>query len=359
MFAHRLLRARGCRSIFPGMRAFLVRKVLSLPPRWLLAMSGGKPVTIAGRTLDPRVQFLAAQAKARPGLNTMEVSAARKASADGLALLDAKPREGVEIEDREIPGPEEKQKLRVRIYRPQKAERLAPVMVYFHMGGVVIGDLETCHHFCSLMTAEAGCIAVSVDYRLAPEHKFPAAVDDALAAFRWVRDNARALGGNVERVAVGGDSAGGMLAAVVSQELARVGERGPVLQMLIYPAVDWTASGGSMDEYAQAFPLNTPMMTWFRDHYLNSLDEVRDVRVSPALAPDLLGLPPALIFTAGHDPLVDQGRDYATALKSQNVPVMYRCFDELPHGFTAMSGAVPSAAKANLDIAHELRRTLG
>lgn len=359
MFRCRPLRRSPHASILGGMRAFLVRQVLSLPPRWLLALSGGKPLTIAGRTLDPRVQFLAAQAKSRPGLHTMDVAAARKASADGLRLLDAVPRDGVEIEDRDIPGPDEGQKLRVRIYRPSKPERLTPVLVYFHMGGVVIGDLETCHHFCSLMTAETGCMTVSVDYRLAPERKYPAAVDDAVTAFRWVRDNARALGGNVERVAIGGDSAGGMLAAVVSQEMDRIGERGPVLQVLIYPAVNWTAAGGSMDEYAEAFPLNTPMMTWFRNHYLNTESEAHDVRVSPGLETNLGGLPPALIFTAGHDPLVDQGRDYATALKTQNVPVMYRCFDELPHGFTAMSGAVPAAAAANLEIAREIGRTLG
>jgi acetyl esterase/lipase len=289
----------------------------------------------------------------------MDVAAAREASADGLKLLDAPARQGVEIEDREIPGPEEKKKLRIRIYRPVKPERLTPVLVYFHMGGVVIGDLETCHHFCSLMTAEAGCMTISVDYRLAPEHKFPAAVDDAVTAFRWARDNARALGGNVERVAACGDSAGGMLAAVVAQEMLRVGERGPVLQVLIYPALNWTAAGGSMDDYADAFPLNTPMMTWFRNHYLNAEAEAADVRVSPGLETNLAGLPPALIFTAGHDPLVDQGRDYATALKSQNVPAMYRCFNELPHGFTAMSGAIPAAAAANLEIAQEVRRILG
>jgi acetyl esterase/lipase len=359
MFARRPLRMRRRRRILRPMRSFLVRQVLSLPPRWLVALSGGKPVTIAGRTLDPRVQFMAAQAKSRPGLHTMDVAAARKASADGLRLLDAPAHDGVEIEDREIPGSSERQKLRVRIYRPVKPERLTPVLVYFHMGGVVIGDLETCHHFSSLMTAETGCLTVSVDYRLAPEHKFPAAVDDAVTAFRWARDNARSLGGNVERVAIGGDSAGGMLAAVVSQEMLRVRERGPVLQVLIYPAVNWTAAGGSMEDYAEAFPLNTPMMTWFRNHYLNSESEATDVRVSPGLARDLHGLPPALIFTAGHDPLVDQGRDYATALKTQNVPVLYRCFDPLPHGFTAMSGAIPAAAAANLEIAQEIRRTLG
>jgi acetyl esterase/lipase len=342
-----------------SMRGFLVRSVLSLPPRWLIAMAGGKPLTIAGRTLDPRVQFLAAQAKSRPGLHTMDVAAARKASDDGLALLDAPVREDVAIEDRAIPGADAGQEIRMRTYRPLRPDGLRPVLVYFHMGGGVIGGLETCHHFCSLMAAEAGCLTVNVDYRLAPEHKFPAAVHDAAAAFRWARDNIRDLGGNPERVAAGGDSAGGMLAAVVAQEMARRGERGPVLQLLIYPAVDWTAAGGSMQEYAEAFPLNAPMMTWFRGHYLNDDGEAADVRVSPALEKDLERLAPALIFTAGHDPLVDQGRDYATALKTQNVPALYRCFDALPHGFTAMSGAIPAAAEANLDIARELKRALG
>jgi acetyl esterase/lipase len=341
------------------MRAFLVRQVLSLPNRWLIAMAGGKPLTIAGRTLDPRVQFLAAQAKGRPGLNTMDVAVARKASDDGLALLDAPPREGVEIQARTIPGAEPGQTLRIRTYQPKRADGLRPVLVYFHMGGGVIGGLDTCHYFCSVMAAEAGCLTVNVDYRLAPEHKFPAAVHDAIAAFRWARDHIRDLGGNPERVAVGGDSAGGMLAAVVAQEMDRLRERGPVLQLLIYPAVDWTATSGSMQEYAEAFPLNSAMMSWFRGHYLNADADAADVRVSPGLETELERLPPALVFTAGHDPLVDQGRDYASALKTQGVPVLYRCFDTLPHGFTAMSGAIPAAAEANLDIARELARTLG
>jgi acetyl esterase len=341
------------------MRGFLVRTVLSLPPRWLIAMAGGQPLTIAGRTLDPRVQFLAGQAKGRPGMHTLEVAAARKASDDGLMLLDAPAREDVEIENRTIPGAQAGETLRIRTYRPKRRDGLLPVLVYFHMGGGVIGGLDTCHHFCSLMAAEAGCLTVNVDYRLAPEHKFPAAVHDAVAAFRWARDDIRDLGGNPERIAIGGDSAGGMLAAVVAQEMDRARERGPVLQLLIYPAVDWNAAGGSMHDYADAFPLNTPMMTWFRGHYLNNDDEATDVRVSPALEKDLERLPPALIFTAGHDPLVDQGRDYATALKTQGVPVLYRCMDSLPHGFTAMSGAIPAAARANLDIARELARALG
>ena len=150
-----------------------------------------------------------------------------------------------------------------------------------------------------------------------------------------------------------------LLAAVVAQECRKMQERAPVLQLLIYPAVDWTATGGSMEAYANAWPLSAEMMSWFRDHYLRTPDDAKDLRVSPGLSPDLKGLPPALIYTAGHDPLVDQGRDYAEALKQQNVPVLYRCFDSLSHGFTAMAGAVPAARTALLDIAADLQRTLG
>lgn len=341
------------------MRAFLVRQVLSLPARWLVSMSGGKPVTIEGRTLDPRAQFLAAQARTRPSLHTMTVAAARKAASDGFAMLDRPASQNVAIENLQIPGPEEGQKIPARTYRPIRPERPPPVLVYYHQGGGVIGDLETCHSFCALMAQVAGCLVLSVDYRLAPEHKFPAAVDDAIMAYRWARDNARALGANSERIAVGGDSAGGMLAAVVCQEMRRVQERMPVLQLLIYPAVNWTATTGSMEAYRDAYPLNAPVMQWFAGHYLQNEAQAADVRVSPALEPDLSDLPPALVFTAGHDPLVDQARDYASALKTQGVPAMYRCFDSLPHGFTAFSGALPAAAQANDEIARELRRTLG
>jgi acetyl esterase/lipase len=341
------------------MRSLLVRTVLSLPERWLVSMAGGAPVSIEGRTLDPRVQFLAAQAKKGPKLKDMQPQEARKASAEAFALLDASALPGVEIEDRQIPGHGPDRAIPVRLYRPLAPNRLTPVLVYLHMGGGVIGDLETCHHFCSLLALEAGCLVVSVDYRLAPEHKFPAALDDALTAFRWSVANARGLGGNAARIAIGGDSAGGMLAAVVSQEMRRQNERAPVLQLLIYPAVDWTAKSGSMEAFADSFPLNREMMDWFAAHYLQSPEQASDVRVSPALEPDLKGLPPALIYTAGHDPLADQGRDYAEALKSQGVPVLYRCFDSLPHAFTAMAGAVPAARASLVDIARDLRRTLG
>ncbi len=340
------------------MQKLFVRSLLSLPGRWLVAASGGKPVTIEGRTLDPRLQFLAAMAKRQPGLEMMAPADARKAAAAGLAMLDGEPAHDIDIANIEIPA--DGRTISARTYKPRLPNRLVPTLVYFHMGGCVIGDLETCHVFCSEIAFRAGCLVVSVDYRLAPEHKFPAAVEDALAAFRWVRDNAKTLGGNPNRVAIGGDSAGGYLSAVVSQEMKRANEKPPVLQLLIYPAVDWLSDTASMTAFGQSYPLTAPVMDYFRKLYFGDPErEIPDLRASPGRAQDLSGLPPAFVYTAGHDPLVDQGRDYAEALKIAGVPVIYRCYEHLAHGFTAMSGAIPAAKTALAEIIEDLRRTIG
>lgn len=339
------------------MQKLFVRSLLSLPGRWLVAASGGKPVVIEGRTLDPRLQFLAAMAKRQPGLETMTPADARKAAASGLAMLDGEAAHDIDIADIEIPA--DGRAISARTYKPRLPNRLVPTLVYFHMGGCVIGDLETCHVFCSQIAYRAGCLVVSVDYRLAPEHKYPAAVEDALVAFRWVRDNAKQLGGNPNRVAIGGDSAGGYLSAVVSQEMKRANEKPPVLQLLIYPAVDWLSDTASMTSFGQSYPLTAPVMDFFRKQYFENPDEeIPDLKASPGRCTDLSGLPPAFVYTAGHDPLVDQGRDYAEALKIAGVPSIYRCYDHLAHGFTAMSGAIPAAKAALHEIIEDLRRTI-
>lgn len=340
------------------MRRALVRTLLRLPSSWLVALSGGVPVTIQGRTLDPRLQFLGAMASRQPSLATLDPAAARVAAAEGLALLDGEAARDIEIDPLSISV--DGRTIRARTYKPRLPNRLVPTLVYFHMGGCVIGDLETCHVFCSQIALRAGCLVVSIDYRLAPEHKYPAAVDDALAAFRWVRENARSLGGNPNIVAVGGDSAGGGLSAMIAQELKRANEKPPVLQLLIYPAVDWLSQTASMKAFGESYPLTTPVMDYFRNHYFTTPEtEAKEMKASPGLCTDLSGLPPALIYTAGHDPLVDQGRDYAEALKIAGVPVLYRCFDHLSHAFTAMSGAVPAARSAIFEIIADLRRAIG
>lgn len=341
------------------MKKLLVRLLLSLPGRWLVSMSGGKALTIEGRVLDPRLQFLSFMGKKQPSMETLDPVQARLAAAQGLAMLDARPAHDVDIADIELPVSAQRS-IRARTYRPRLPNRLVPTLVYFHMGGCVIGDLETCHSFCSQIALRSGCLVVSVDYRLAPEHKFPAAVDDALASFRWVRDNAKTIGGNPNIVAVGGDSAGGYLSAVIAQEMKRLGERPPVLQLLIYPAVDWQSQTASMTLFGDAYPLTSPIMNYFRTLYFTDADkEAKDLRASPGLNNDLSGLPPALIYTAGFDPLVDQGRDYAEALKVAGVPVIYRCYEHLSHAFTAMGGAVPAARLAIFEIIADLRRAIG
>lgn len=341
------------------MRKFLVRTLLSLPRSWLVVASGGKPISIEGRTLDPRIQFLSAMAKRQPSLATLTPEQARKAAAEGLALLDGEAARDIEIESMMLPIVEGRN-VAARTYKPRLPNRLVPTLVYFHMGGCVIGDLETCHVFCSQIALRAGCLVVSVDYRLAPEHKFPAAVEDAIATFRWVRENARSLGGNPNIVAVGGDSAGGYLSAVIAQEMRRSNEKPPVLQLLIYPAVEWLSETASMTAFGASYPLTSEVMDYFRKQYFTNVEvEAKDLKASPGLCSDLSGLPPALIYTAGHDPLVDQGRDYAEALKVAGVPVLYRCFDHLSHAFTAMSGAVPAAKAAIFEIIGDLRRAIG
>lgn len=342
------------------MRKVLVRTILSLPRNALVALAGRKPLVIEGRTLDARLQFLSAMAKRQPSLASLSPADARAAAREGLGLLDGTPAHDIETADILLPGGAAGQQISARTYKPRLPNRLVPTLVYFHMGGCVIGGLETCHVFCSMMAQRANCLVVSVDYRLAPEHKFPAAVEDALTAFRSVREHARSLGGNPNLIAVGGDSAGGYLAAVISQEMKRTGEKPPKLQLLIYPVVDWLSDTASMKAFGEAYPLTTPIMDYFRNHYFSKPEEeALDLKASPGREKDLSGLPPAFIYTAGHDPLVDQGRDYAEALKMAGVPVIYRCYDQLSHAFTAMSGAIPAARKALIEITDDLRRAIG
>ena len=163
-----------------------------------------------------------------------------------------------------------------------------------------------------------------------------------------------------DQIVLAGDSAGGYLSTVVAQEMKRLGEKPPVLQLLIYPAVDWLSQTASMTSFADAYPLTAPIMNYFRSAYFTDVDkEAVDLRASPGLNKDLSGLPPALIYTAGFDPLVDQGRDYAEALKIAGVPVLYRCYEHLSHAFTAMGGAVPAAQAAIYEIIADLRRAIG
>lgn len=339
-----------------AIQKFILQRLLSLPTPILRGLSGGGVVYQGGRTLDPRVQFLANAARRSPGLSVLSPPDARAASAAGMAMLKAPLEKGVKTEPLAVEGPGGP--IPCRVYRPALQNSTAPVLVYAHFGGGVIGDLETSDAFCSILAKIARCAVISVDYRLAPEHRFPSGLDDMLAVYRWARDNGPRFGAPEGQVAIGGDSMGGNFSAIIAQEMKRAGEPQPTYQLLIYPAVDVASETQSMTTYAETYPLSRALMEWFMGHYLSPDTDPADPRVSPIKSDDLSGLAPAIVITAGFDPLVDQGEAYAKRLRDAKVPVAYRCYDALPHGFTAFTGAVPRADCACREIAGLVRETI-
>ncbi len=336
-----------------GFQKFTLNVLLSLPTPILRALSGGGVVFQGGRTLDPRFQYLANAARAQQAQSPMTPEMLRAATAQGLSLVAGGDEPGVRAEALSIDGPNGP--IPLRAYQGQRQDPNAPVLVFAHFGGGVIGDLETSDAFCQIITRLARCPVVSVDYRLAPEHRFPSGLEDVAAAYRWARDNAARFGAPIGKAAIGGDSMGGNFAAVIAQDLKRIGEPQPVLQLLIYPAVDLASETQSMSTYAGAYPLSRTLMEWFASQYLGPDDDPKTPRASPLCADNLAGLAPAIIVTAGFDPLVDQGEAYAKRLRDAGVPVVYRCYDALAHGFTAYTGAAPAADIACREIAGLVR----
>ncbi len=245
----------------------------------------------------------------------------------------------------------------LRLYRPAGAGP-HPVLVYFHGGGWTIGDLDTHDVLCRQLCIGAGIGVVSVDYRLAPEHRFPAAVDDAVAATRWVQAQAGALGLDAQRLAVGGDSAGGNLAAVVCLALRDAGAPMPAFQLLVYPATDMRAGAPSHASNGEGYLLTRDSVAYYRGHYVPDTASWSDWRASPLLAPDLSKLPPALVLTAGYDPLRDEGRQYADALSEAGNRVQFVCFERQIHGFITMGRVLDEARTAVALCAAALREAL-
>ncbi len=253
------------------------------------------------------------------------------------------------VEDREIAG------VAVRIYRPSTATGV-PVLVYLHGGGWVIGNLDSHDGVARELASQTGIVVVSVDYRLAPEHKFPAAVDDAVAVTRWVLDHAAEVGGDPTRVAIGGDSAGGNLSAVVTHEL-----RGRLaFQLLVYPAVDLGMSSPSIEENGEGYLLTKASMEWFIGHYIGGTTaDPADARLSPLANTEWTGLPPALVITAEFDPLRDEGEAYAAKLSAEGVATTLHRYDGQIHGFFSMGALVPDGKAALAEAAAALRAALG
>lgn len=240
--------------------------------------------------------------------------------------------------------------LPARLYRPAADAELRPTLVFFHDGGWVLGDLDSHDILCRRLSLAGKCNVIAFDYRLAPESKFPAAVSDAIAAVKWVIENASALQLDPARIGVGGDSAGANLAAAATHQCRDEESHKIAFQLLIYPAVEMTCSHPSHRLDEVGLPVLGSTMLWFRDLYLSSVDEQRDWRASPLLARRFSGLPPAYVLTAGFDPLADEGAAYVSKLFDTGVPVLHRHFSGQIHGFMTIGAQFPTTEEALFNI---------
>jgi acetyl esterase len=316
-----------------------------------------RPIDLDGCRLDADVQFMLEllAASGRPPTETLPLAEARR-QMRALAVIAGGPHIDLpHVEDRNIAGPSGP--LAVRLYRPTLHGATAPALTFFHGGGGVIGDLDSHDALCRLLAAWGQCVVVSVDYRLAPEHPFPAAVDDALAAFYWVVEHAEHLRVDPRRVAVGGDSMGGCLAAVVAHAARDGGGPRPCFQLLIYPSTDRAGETRSRLLFANGFFLTESLLAWFVEHYTGGADPA-DPQISPLRATDFRELAPAFVATAGFDPLRDEGQAYAERLREAGVSSEHHCHTSLVHGYVQMGSAVEAATAAMADIAAALRRGL-
>ena len=303
--------------------------------------------------LDPQAQAFLAQLAAlgAPPLEQLPVDQVR-AIYRQLFGGSGQPEAVGNVAERTIPGPGGP--IPLRIYTPNGSGPF-PVLVHLHGGGWVVGDLAAYDPICRKLTNAAECAVVSVDYRLAPEHKFPAALDDCVAALKWVAANAHTFNGDATRIAVGGDSAGGALSAVVAQQARDDGGPRLCYQLLVYPVTDHGVDTASYRENADGYLLTKNLMAWFWEHYLRRESDGDTPKASPLRAPDLHGLPPALVITAEFDPLRDEGEAYAMRLRDAGVAVTLARYDGMIHGFFGLSGALAQGEHAVAEAAAGLR----
>lgn len=345
-----------------------LRIVCGLPPRFLRLLLGAPP-TIDGQQLAPDVHALLRIAEIFRGDNLSskgEVAEARENRRQEAGIVGHRPPIAMErVESLEIPGPAGP--IGARLYVPRRSSPATgdsaggplPLLVYFHGGGWTIGDLDTHDDPCRFLAAGSGAMLLAVDYRLAPEHPFPAAAEDSLAAYEWAVAGAVRLGADPARIAVGGDSAGANLAASICLTTReKTGVPAPVLQLLIYPVAETAGTAASRRTFADGFLLTRGDMEWFEERYLPPGVDRDDPRVAILDAPDLSGLPPAYVATAGFDPLRDEGEAFAARLRDEGARVALRRHPGLVHSFANLTAICPSARQAMAEAAGALRMAL-
>ena len=319
---------------------------------------------IDGYVLDPHLRLVMLAAESEPSIHTMDVDAARDTSSRGFAVMNAPRVEGIRVSPTIVPDPVHGD-LAARIYEPgngatASSGTLRRGVLFLHQGGLVIGDLDTCDTFCTQLAAGLDAVVLSLDYLLAPEHQFPTQNDNVDAAWDWFVDSAGYFGVDVDQLVVCGDSAGGLLAASLCQRLRDAGRPQPAVQALVYPLVDATAVGSSMDSCADAWPLTKDIVEYFLGHVIEGGFDNADPLWNPALRPEKAGVAPAVVVAAAFDVLRDQGIDFAQQLKEAGVLVISRVEETLPHSFLAMGGLSPEASagcdRVIADIANLLTR---
>ena len=334
-------------------RAVMTRRagplLARMSQRAQVGLSGRRRIVIDGQRLDPEVQLLlAAREHLQPPVwdDSMTVERGREITREETWVAAGKRPIAVGgIEELTVAG------LPARLYVPEEPGP-QPLLVYYHGGGFVAGDLETHDAPCRVLCRHSGARVLSIDYRLAPEHPFPAWIEDGLATFDWAVEHAAGLGADPARVAVSGDSAGGNIAAVIAQE------RRPALQLLIYPSVDMRGPRRSHELFGDGFFLTSALIEWYSNHFLPEDADRTDLRRSPILAPDLSGVAPAIVITAGFDPLRDEGEAYADKLREAGVPVLAHRFRGMFHGFINSVGVSPACRGALTEVAGMLRARL-
>ncbi len=349
--AHRLesLKAAILRGITIG--------TLNLPDPFLKTIGRSRLKPVDGRSLDLQLAALLKMDEllgdSDPSQHPPAIS--RKIMREKVRVVASPPRKNVQSRDFEIPGPAGA--IPARYYEPDEINPASPLVMYMHGGGWALGDLDTHDSFCRLVASKSNVRVVAIDYRLAPEHPFPAGPDDCVAAFRWLAAHAVELGADPKRIAVMGDSAGGNLSAVIALETREDAIR-PVLQVLIYSGTAGAHEMPSRTQLGEAYMLTKKAIDWFRGQYIPEGIDARNPRYAVLFVEDLRGAPPALVYTAGFDPLRDEGDAYADRLRAAGVETQHICFDPMVHGFVNMEGVCAAAADAVESICAEVGRAL-